>query len=68
MTPIELISKLLEKDNYTLLIWLQFLAEKIDCKDCIQTRKESSGIPPDCSQCIPPKNLIKKNFRKKETI
>ena len=63
MTPIELIKKLLEKDSYELLIWLKFLANKIDCKDCIRTRKQVSGKMPKCHLCIPAAKLIKQNFK-----
>jgi len=64
MTPKEIFDKLIEKDSYEVMIWLQFIASKIDCKDCIDTKKMTSGIPPRCSDCGPAKSLIKKTFGK----
>lgn len=62
MTPVEIIKKLSEKDNYELLIWLQWIANKHDCKICLETRKKQSGIPPQCHKCIPSYSLMKKYF------
>jgi len=59
MSILELINILLKKDSYELLIWLQFIAKKMDCPDCIQVCVDKNKIP-NCSLCIPPKNLIKK--------
>lgn len=66
MTPNEIFNKLINKDSYEILIWLQFFVNKMDCRDCIQTRKRGSGIPPDCSKCVPASSLIKSTFRKKK--
>ena len=63
MTPIEMLVKLSEKDSYELLIWLKFLATKQNCSDCVRVRKKSSGVPPDCSKCVPAAPLIKQNFK-----
>lgn len=64
MTLLELFNRIIKKDSYEVLIWLKFLANKIDCKDCIATKKTSSGKPPDCSKCVPAAPLIKSNFKK----
>ena len=64
MSPKEIIEKLLERDSYETLIWLQFLANKMSCNTCVQTRKQQSGNPPHCHKCIPAAGLIKKHFGK----
>jgi len=58
----ETLKKLINKDSYELYIWLTFLSNKMECKDCIATRKQMSGKPPDCQKCIPVHGLIKKTF------
>lgn len=62
MTPVELISKLSNVDTYELLIWLKFLANKKNCRDCI-AEKKLRGIIPECHFCIPTSTLIKQNFK-----
>jgi len=60
----EIVEKLSKKDSYELLIMLQWVVNKIDCKDCVITRKQQSGKPPQCHKCIPAAGLIKKYFGK----
>jgi len=66
MTLKELTLKLINKDSYELFIWLKFLVDKIDCRDCVATRKAVSNSPPECHRCVPASKLIKKYFGKKE--
>lgn len=63
MTTLELIKKLINKDSYETFIWLKFLANKINCNECVRTRKKMSGKPPNCSKCVPAAPLIKQNFK-----
>ena len=60
---IDIIIGLFLKDKYECYIWLTWLAEKVDCKDCINLYK-SKGKRPDCyNNCIPSKNLIKSRYK-----
>lgn len=68
MTLSKLIEKLKTRDIYDIYIWLTWFAEKIDCKSCVETKKSQSGIPPNCSKCIPTFKLIKLNFPEKKEI
>lgn len=62
MSPEELFKRLSKTDSYELLIWLKFLATKINCQECVKTRKKLSGKPPNCNECVPAAPLIKQNF------
>lgn len=59
----ELIKRLYKKDSYELFIHLKWLANKINCNECVRTRKKISGNPPNCSKCVPAAPLIKQNFK-----
>jgi len=62
----DLMEKLKNKSAYELFIWNLWLVEKIDCRDCVATRKAVSNSPPECHRCVPASKLIKKYFGKKE--
>jgi hypothetical protein len=63
MKTISLVNQLLEKDDYELLLWLRWLAEKkISCIECVKTRAAMSKIKPDCSLCLPISTQITKYF------
>lgn len=59
------ISNILKKDSYEIYIWLLFLADKIECKQCILREKKKHNRIPDCyKNCIPSKNLINSIWKK----
>ena len=57
MTLGQMLNKLAEKDTYDLYMWVNFLASKIDCKDCIDVCGYKNRLP-DCASCIPTKKMI----------
>lgn len=63
MTPVQIFEKLSNIDSYELLIYLKWLATKVNCSDCVRTRKKMSGKAPNCNECVPAAKLIKQNFK-----
>lgn len=62
----DIIKGILECDTYELLIWIEwyFNSKRPSCRQCVETRKLCSKIPPNCLECgIPNIQLIKKNFK-----
>ena len=56
----DLIEKIRDKSSYELYIWILWLINKISCPDCIQACFDKNKLP-DCPNCIPASNLIKKS-------
>lgn len=65
MTFLQLLNQLSNCDVYEVYLWLMWLSDpkKLSCVECIKTRKQLSGRPPNCSLCIPASSLIKKYFK-----
>lgn len=65
MTLKETINKLLNKDTFEIYTWINFLAHKTSCKDCVETKLKQSKVKPRCELCVPSSSLIKKYFSDK---
>ncbi len=66
MSPRQLIEKLSDSNLYDLMAFLVWYAKRdgITCYDCILTRKQQSGIKPNCEKCgLPTARLLNKHFK-----
>jgi hypothetical protein len=66
MSLLELLEKLFKKDLYENLIWLEWLANKKDCRKCIDDWMLKNEQPPKCHDCIPARSIIRKKFKSTE--
>jgi len=65
MSPRQLINGLLDSNLYDCLAWATWYVKRggLTCIECIQTRSDLSGKPPDCEKCgLPVSRLLKKYF------
>jgi len=65
MSPAQLFNYLSNSNLYDLLAFLVWYAKRngLTCIECIETRNQMSGKPPDCEKCgLPTARLLNKYF------
>jgi hypothetical protein len=65
MSPRQLINGLLDSNLYDILAWGTWYVKRggLTCIECVQTRADLSGNPPNCEACgLPTSRILKKYF------